>query len=162
MTAFDPLTALRMLHDGGVRFVLIGGLAGRQHGSTTVTNDLDICYDRAPDNLERLASVLTAVRAWPRLVDRDVPFVLDARALRNGDTFTFDTDLGPLDVLATPSGTSGYVDLVAGAAPVDLGGFEVMLVALDDLIRMKRAAARPKDRVEVEILLALRDELTES
>lgn len=161
MTPFDPLAALRHLRDAEVRFVLIGGLAGRQHGSTTVTNDLDICYDRDPENVQRLAAALSAIHAWPRGMDRELPFLLDARTLRNGDTFTFDTDFGALDVLGTPSGTSGYADLVAGSTPVDLGGFEVQLVALDDLIRMKRAAARPKDRVEVEILLALRDELTE-
>jgi hypothetical protein len=44
---------------------------------------------------------------------------------------------------------------------MDLGGFVVNVVALDDLIRMKRAAGRPKDRIEVEVLLALRDEITE-
>jgi hypothetical protein len=32
------------------------------------------------------------------------------------------------------------------------------VAALDDLIRMKRAAGRAKDRAEVEILAALREE----
>jgi hypothetical protein len=36
---------------------------------------------------------------------------------------------------------------------------ELQVVGLDDLMRMKRAAGRPKDRVELEILGALRDEL---
>jgi hypothetical protein len=159
--AFDPLPPLRVLHEAGVRFVLIGGLAGREHGSATITNDLDICYDRAPDNLERLAAALATMHARLRGVDEDVPFVLDARTLRNGDSFTFDTDYGAVDVLATPSGTSGYPDLVAGAKDVDLGGFVVQVVALDDLIRMKRSAGRLKDRIEVEVLVALRDEKTE-
>ena len=162
MSAFDPLPALRVLHQHDVRFVLIGGLAGREHGSTTVTNDLDVCYDRAPDNLERLAVALRAMNARLRGIDEDVPFVLDARTLRNGDSFTFETDYGAVDVLATPSGTSGYPDLVAGAEPMDLGEFAVQVVALNDLIRMKRAAGRPKDRIEVEVLIALRDEMTES
>jgi len=162
VTEFQPFAALRALHDGGVRFVLIGGLAGRERGSTTVTNDLDICYDRGPDNLERLAAVLNAVHARLRGVDEEVPFVLDARTLRNGDSFTFVTDYGSIDVLATPSGTSGYADLAASADTRDFGGFTVDVVALDDLIRMKRAAGRPKDRIEVEVLLALRDEINES
>jgi hypothetical protein len=93
-------------------------------------------------------------------VAEDVPFVLDARTLRNGDSFTFDTDLGAFDVLATPSGTSGYQDLAAGAQRMDIGGVEVDVVALDDLIRMKRAAGRVKDRLAVEELIALRDETT--
>lgn len=29
---------------------------------------------------------------------------------------------------------------------------------IDDLIRMKRASARPKDRIELEVLRAVRDE----
>lgn len=156
---FQPLAVLRALTEAGVRFVLIGGLAGRQRGSATVTNDTDICYDRAPDNLERLAGALRDMHATLRGVDEDVPFLLDARTLRNGDSFTFVTDYGAVDVLATPSGTSGYDDLVAGADTMDLGGFSVQVVALDDLIRMKRAAARPKDRIEVEVLVALRDEI---
>ena len=156
---FDPVAVLRALTEGGVRFVLIGGLAGRERGSTTVTNDVDVCYDRAPDNLERLAATLAGMNARLRGVDEDVPFLLDARTLRNGDSFTFDTDFGAVDVLATPSGTSGYGDLLAGADEVDFGDFRVPVVALDDLIRMKRAAGRAKDRIEVEVLLALRDEV---
>lgn len=153
----DPLAAIRALHDADVRFVLIGGQAGRARGSSTLTQDVDVCYDRAPDNLERLATSLVAMHARLRGVDEDVPFVLDARTLRNGDSFTFDTDYGALDILATPSGTAGYEDLVAGADTMDFGGFDVAVVALDDLIRMKRAAGRPKDRIEVEVLIALRD-----
>jgi len=34
-----------------------------------------------------------------------------------------------------------------------------MIASIDDLIRMKRSAARPKDRVELEILGALREEI---
>lgn len=162
MIVFDPIPPLRALHDAGVRFVLIGGLAGRQRGSSTVTNDLDVCYDRAPDNLERLATTLRAMNARLRGVAEDVPFILDARTLRNGDSFTFDTDYGALDILATPSGTAGYADLVRGAERMDVGGFAVDVVSLDDLIRMKRAAGRLKDRIEVEVLVALRDETMES
>jgi len=157
---FDPDPALRLLVARGVVFVLIGGLAARQHGSPTVTRDLDICYERSAENAARLADALREMRATLRGVEEDVPFILDARTIRNGDSFTFVTEYGSVDILATPSGTAGYPDLVAGAVTMDFGGYEVDVVALDDLIRMKRAAGRPKDRVEVEILIALRDELT--
>jgi hypothetical protein len=42
---------------------------------------------------------------------------------------------------------------------VDLDGLVVRVSSLDDLIRMKRAASRPQDRIAVEWLSALRDEL---
>ncbi|HVE99021.1 MAG TPA: hypothetical protein VNA12_07565 [Mycobacteriales bacterium] len=158
---FDPDPALRLLVTNGVRFVLIGGLAARQHGSTTVTNDLDVCYERSPENAERLAASLREMQARLRGVAEEVPFILDARTIRNGDSFTFTTAYGSIHILATPSGTSGYPDLAAGAISVDFGGYVVDVVALDDLIRMKRAAGRLKDRIEVENLIALRDLLTE-
>jgi hypothetical protein len=34
----------------------------------------------------------------------------------------------------------------------------VSVASIDDLIRMKRAAGRPKDLIEVEVLAAVRDE----
>lgn len=156
----DPLAAIRALQEHDVRFILIGGQAARARGSSSLTQDLDLCYDRAPDNLERLATALNAMHARLRGVAEEVPFVLDARTLRNGDSFTFDTDFGAVDILATPSGTAGFGDLASDR--MDLGGVVVDVVALDDLIRMKRAAGRPKDRIEVEVLIALRDEITES
>ena len=35
----------------------------------------------------------------------------------------------------------------------------MLVVSIDDLIRMKRAAGRAKDLIEVEVLAAVRDEL---
>jgi predicted nucleotidyltransferase len=45
------------------------------------------------------------------------------------------------------------------AVPIELSGVRVHAAGLDDLIAMKRAAGRPKDRVELEILGALREEI---
>ena len=150
--------ALRALTDGGVRFVLIGGVAARVQGSPTLTRDLDICYARDPANLEATAGVLDRAHARLRGVAEDVPFRLDARSLRAGDTLTFVTDFGDLDILGRPSGTLGYEDLVKDAQPLDLGGFVVLVASVDDLIRMKLAAGRPKDLIEAEVLGALREE----
>ncbi|MCA1735343.1 MAG: hypothetical protein LC739_04300 [Actinobacteria bacterium] len=146
------------LHEYAVEFVVIGGIAGRLWGSPTVTNDLDLCYRRAPDNVLRLADALNSIHARLRGVDEEVPFRLDAASLANGDSFTFVTDAGNLDVLAAPSGTTGYEDLLRTAEKVNLEDLTVNVCNIEDLIRMKRAAARPKDLIEVEVLAAVRDE----
>ena len=156
---FDPLRAITVLIGHGVRFVLIGGFAARLHGSTTVTNDLDLCCARDPDNLEALAAALRAMHARLRGVDDDVPFLLDAESLHHGDRFTFVTDAGRVDILGMPSGVSGFDELARAAVRMDLDGLNVMVASIDDLIRMKRAAAHPKDLIEVEVLGALRDEI---
>jgi hypothetical protein len=156
---FDPLAALRALSDAGVDFVVIGGFAARLHGSPTLTVDLDVCYRREPENLERIAAVLVAAGARLRGVDDDVPFVLDAATLAGGDSFTFTTRFGSLDILGTPSGTAGFDALVDASVEYDAGGLVVRIAALDDIIAMKQAAGRPKDLIEVEVLGALREEI---
>jgi len=155
---FDPVAALQVLTAHGVDFVVIGGIAARIWGSPTVTRDLDICYARAPANFERLAAALQEVHAKLRGVKDDVPFRLDARTLAAGDSFTFKSDVGDLDCLGTPTGTGGYDDLKAGAELIDVDVLKVWVTSLADLIEMKRAAGRNKDRVELEVLGALRDE----
>lgn len=157
---FRPLDVLHVLARHGVRFVLIGGLASTARGSPVITGDIDICYARDPDNLERLAAALRELNARlrGRGIPDDLPFQLDAATLEAGDSFTFVTSAGSVDILGTPSGTSGFRDLVAGASELEIGGLPVMVASLDDLIRMKRAASRTKDLEHLEWLLALRDE----
>ena len=161
LPAFDPLRLLEVLNRNGVRFVVVGGIAARLRGSPTVTRDLDICYARNPANLRALAAALADLHAQLRGVPPGLPFHPDARTLMAGDTFTLETDAGDLDVLGTPAGTDGFPDLARNATPTDLGGLTVLVATVDDLIRMKHAAGRPKDLIEVEVLGALRDELGE-
>jgi hypothetical protein len=142
-----------------VRFVLIGGFAGRLWGSNTITNDLDICYARDRPNLEALASALRELGAILRGAPKDLPFLLYAQTLERGDHLTFETKFGDLDCLGTPAGSKGFQDLVDGSAEMVVDSIRVLVASLQDLIRLKRTAARPKDLVEVEILAALREEI---
>ena len=157
--SFDPLSVLRTLADHDVRFVLIGGFAAAIRGSPVITGDVDICYARDDDNLERLAAALDELGATLRGAPPNVPFQLDAQTLKAGDHFTFATRAAPLDCLGTPAGTDGFADLDASATDEDLDGLVVRVASVDDLIRMKRAAGRPQDLIAVEWLAALRDEL---
>jgi hypothetical protein len=156
---FNAVPLLERLREHGVEFVVIGGIAGIAHGSPMLTRDLDICYARTPENYEALAAALRSVHATLRGAPADLPFKLDARTIQMGDHFTFSTDVGPLDCLGTPSGSGGYSQLLENAVEVRLRGVPFKVCGLDDLIRMKRAAGRPKDLVALENLGALRAEL---
>jgi len=162
---FDPVAALRVLNDAGVRYVIIGGFAADLLGAPLNTNDLDVCYERTPENLERLADALRRLEARLRVagVDEELPFLLDSRTLAAGDSFTFVTTAGDLDILGTPSGTAGFEDLSTKAQEYDLGdGLLVRVVALADLIRMKRASLRLKDRMQLEVLAAMSEMIDEA
>ncbi len=163
--AFDPTLAFRVLNEHNVRYVVIGGLAGEFLGAPLGTNDIDICYQWTTENMKRLAEALRQLGAKLRVakVDEELPFLLDHATLAAGDSVSFRTDAGDLDVLATPSGTGGFRDLDAGATTCDLGeGLVVRVVGLDDLIRMKEASARPKDEAHLNVLSALKAMLDEA
>jgi hypothetical protein len=158
---FQPDVILRSLIDHGVRFVLIGGLAAQAHGSPSLTGDLDICYARDGANLARLAATLSELSAVRRGLPVDAPRMppLDARTLRAGGLFTLVTTAGDFDLLATPDPGFDYEHLCASAVSTTIAGQPVLVASLADLIEMKRAAGRPKDRIELEILGALREEI---
>jgi predicted nucleotidyltransferase len=147
---------LRRLVDGGVDFVVIGGIAAIAHGSPQVTQDLDIAYATDEANLERLGTVLVALGATLCGVTDDVPFVPDGHTLRRTRMLTLDTSEGRLDLLAEPDGASGYAALRANAIEATVSDATVRIAGLEDLLAMKKAAGRPKDRIYVEELEAIR------
>jgi len=158
---FDPLTTIRVLLAHRVRFVLIGGYAASLRGSPVITGDLDLCYARDRDNLERLAGALQELGArlrGPNVPD-ELPFRADADTLEGGDHFTFQTRTGSLDIIGTPAGTAGFKDLEAAATETTIDGMTVRVASLDDLIRMKERAGRPKDIAHLQWLRALRQEI---
>ncbi len=160
MTDSSQLDALEKLTARRVRFVVIGGVAANAWGAPIITYDTDICYARDEGNLKRMVRALKDLNARLRGAPEDVPFILDAKTLKMGGNFTFSTDAGSLDILAFPSGApGGYEELAPAAEAMNFGGFTVKVAAIDDLIRMKRHAGRPKDLAILEELGALRDEI---
>jgi hypothetical protein len=127
------LGILRGLDAAGVRFVVIGGMAGQLHGSSRFTNDVDICYDTGPDNLAVLAMLLQRWRAYSREIESGLPFTIDARALHSLESLTLTTTEGNLDVFARVPGVGSYVQAIAQSRVFDLDGFPVPIEALRDL-----------------------------
>jgi hypothetical protein len=158
---FQPDIILRSLIEHGVEFIVIGGMAAQAHGSPSLTGDLDICYERSGENLARLAATLRELAAVRRGLPPDAPKMppLDARTLRAGGLFTLATVAGDFDVLGNPDPDFDFERLKVTAVTTTVAGQLVLIASLYDLIAMKRAAGRPKDRIELEILGALREEL---
>jgi hypothetical protein len=145
--AFDPVPLLKALAEGGVDFVVIGGVAGGSYGSAYGTFDVDVAYARDRGNLERLARVLRTLGAELRGAPPGLPFQLAAKTLESGANFTFSTPLGALDILSDPAGAPPYARLKSAGTTVTLSGTEIVVASLDHLIAMKEAAGRPKDKL---------------
>ncbi|NUQ11158.1 MAG: hypothetical protein HUU26_02355 [Gemmatimonadaceae bacterium] len=143
----------------GVRFVVIGGVAATIQGSARFTNDIDICYDPAEGNLERLVALLTRWRACLRGVERGLLFILDVRAFRTTPIMTLTTEVGDIDVLDVVPGVGDYAAALKASEAVEIGDVEFRSLRLEALIASRRAMRRPKDvehLIELEALLALR------
>ena len=158
---FEPRELLARLVDAGVEFVIIGGLAAQAHGSPSITADVDIVPSWDPANLRRVEAVLRDIIAIRHGVPPGGPALppLDARTLLAGAEFTLNSRFGRIDLLANPDPGLDYAELRRSAVLVSFLGMPLRFASLDDLIAMKRAAGRPKDRVELEILGALREEI---
>ena len=141
----DYHKALDTLRGGGVRFIVIGGVAATAHGSTQLTNDLDVVYARDADDIARLAVALAPHNPYLRGVPPGLPFRFDAATIKRGLNFTLDTDFGPLDLLGDATGGGTYDALLPHTLSLDLFGAPCLCVDLPTLIRLKRAAGRPKD-----------------
>jgi transcriptional regulator with XRE-family HTH domain len=154
----EPHPLLRALVQHGVDFVLIGGMAGLARGSSYPTFDLDVAYARDPDNLERLSRALIELSVTLRGAPSDLSFVADARTLKGGANFTFDTEFGMFDVLGDVEGISSYEELRRDATMMYVKGFAIRVASIDHLIEMKKAANRTKDKLMLEELIVLADE----
>lgn len=156
MTDLEKL--LRVLDDGGVDFIVVGGVAAVAHGSARLTQDLDVSYSRSPENLERLVSALSPLAPYLRGAPPGLPFLWDRATVRRGLNFTLTTNLGDLDLLGEITGGGGYEDLLQHTVKLELFGMECRCLDLEWLIRVKRSAGRPQDLEVVAELEALREE----
>jgi hypothetical protein len=151
--AFDAEEILRVLTAHSVDFVVIGGVAVQGHGYIRGTHDIDIIVRPASLNLSRLSEALAGLEAELR-----VPGTLkltDPHQLRQAPHIPVITRAGPLDIVNVEhvaGAPRSYDALKDAALIVELSGFDVAIAGLSDLIRMKRAAGRDQDLMDIEAL----------
>ena len=154
----DYRSLLETLAGAEVEFILVGGVAATIHGSARLTQDVDVVYARSDENIARLASALVPHRPYLRGAPEGLPFRWDEATLRNGLNFTLTTGIGDLDLLGEIAGGGGYEDLLPHTLRVELFGCTICCLDLKTLIRVKRAAGRPKDLEALAELEALLEE----
>ena len=141
----DYARLISALDQAGVDFIVIGGLAASAHGSPRFTQDVDVLYSRADDNIARLVRALAPLRPSVRGAPPGLPFEWSVRTLARGLNFTLTTTAGSLDLLGEIVGGGSYEALRAHSTVMRIFRRDVRVLNLDALIRAKRAAGRPKD-----------------
>jgi predicted nucleotidyltransferase len=156
VTDFERLLAA--LNDGGVTFIVVGGFAATAHGSAHVTIDLDVVYARTPENISRLSRALKPFEPYLRGAPAGLPFRFDVATIERGLNFRLRTTVGDLDLLGEATGSGTYEGLLAHTERRQVFGRDTLIVDLETLIRLKRAAGRPKDLERIAELEAIADE----
>jgi len=145
----DTESLLRSLNAHEVRYVVIGATAFPVHGYARATLDIDIFIEASPENAERTLAAL-------RDVGYDVTDVTTDDLLRKKlliRQYLLETDIHPFVAGVTFEEVwRNRVEDVVGRTPAFFAG-------LDDLIRMKQAAGRPKDLEDLRALLKLKERL---
>jgi predicted nucleotidyltransferase len=160
MTNFNHL--LRVLTEAGVEFLVIGGFAATAHGSSRLTEDVDILYCRSEENIGRLTTALAPLSPYLRDVPKGLPFRLDVATIARGLNFTLTTDCGPLDLFGEILGGGTYENLIGGSVELEIFGIPCRCLSLPQLIHIKKATGRPKDILALAELEALRETLDEA
>lgn len=154
----NPLPLLRQFLAADARIALIGGLAAVLHGVPLVTNDIDLCYDTAADNRDRIVAVLAPLHPSLRVGGmtaeeaRSLPFFWDSRTLRDNPNVSLDTDAGPIDLAGIVPGIGTFADVLAVAQLIDVDGIAIPVLDLSGLILAAQAAGRPRNLIEVTFL----------
>src|SRR5262249_26242524 len=127
-------------------------------GSSRLTDDIDIAYLRTPENISRLAAALAPLDPYLRGAPPGLPFKFDERTISHGLNFTLITSMGAIDLLGEVLGGGTYEDLLGDTVEIEVFGVRVRCLNLESLIRVKRAAGRPKDLEAIAELCTIRDE----
>lgn len=164
------LTSFQMLAEGleraGVRYLIAGGLAVNAHGYLRFTKDVDLVVQLIPENIARTFGALAALGYRPL-----VPITAEQfsdKSLRDG----WIRDKGmlvlqfwsnqhretPVDVFVTEPFPFDEEYARAATRPLE-GSLTVRFASIPALIRMKEAAGRPQDLIDIEYMrMRLKDD----
>ena len=139
------LDILRRLSEYGTDFVVIGGTAGVAHGSSLVTEDLEVCVPLTHENVSRILAALADLNPRWRMPPSRPPVPLDASKLAGFKNLYILSDWGQVDFLSEITGIGDYAEVSRRSVTLDISGRPCRVLSLDALIEAKRAMGRPKD-----------------
>lgn len=148
---FEPDRVVAALNAARIEYVVVGGLAAGAHGVVRATRDLDLVA--APDqlNMDRLAECLQTLGG-----EHPIQGPLTGAALRKPASFKVQTKHGEVQVLNRMAGIPSFAELRRDQILVEIASDAIAPVcSLAHLRAMKRAADRPRDRVDLAELAEL-------
>ncbi len=140
----DLTELLCLLNEAKVRYLIIGGQATIAYSEPRYTKDLDIWVEPSRLNAQRLINALEKFGA-------PINSVTIADFEKPGTVFIFGIEPNRVDILTKVKGATFARCYKARTMHV-LSRFKIPFVSIHDLIKIKKATARPQDLIDVEKL----------
>jgi len=137
---------LKLLNEHNVCYVIIGAAAFAAHGWSRTTQDIDIFIEATPENARRVREAF--IEFGYDMTDASIEEILEKKILLR--QYIVEADIHPSVKGAT------FSSVWKSRVDDKLYGVPTHFASLEDLIRMKKAAGRPKDKEDLKYLLRLR------
>ena len=155
----DTQEFIRLLHSHRVHYVITGGEAVIYYGHVRLTGDVDIFYDRQPENAQRLFQAL--IDFW----DGDIPSVSAPEELtKAGLILQFGRPPNRIDLLSRIEGISfeeAWSERREVLLVSESDAVPTYYIGLEQLITNKESAGRPRDRDDLKYLKQIAQEESE-
>jgi len=134
-----------------VKYVIIGAAAFSAHGWSRTTRDIDIFIEATSENAKRVVKALSEFGY--DMTDASIDEILNKKILLR--QYILETDIHPFVKGAK------FASVWKERVKDKLYDVPTCFASLNHLIRMKRAAGRPKDKEDLKQLLHIRKILRE-
>lgn len=141
--------ALAALNRAKLEAVMIGNAAAALHGAPVTTIDVDFLFRATPGNIKKLKAVSRDLHG---VIMRPYYPVSKLYRLTNDDRGL------QLDFMPTIHGIRSFEGVRERAVTIQIAGQTGLIACLEDIIRSKQAAARPRDQAVLPILRQTLDE----
>lgn len=133
---------LNTLNTEGVEYLIVGAHAVIAYTEPRFTKDLDILVRPAPDNARKVYRALMKFGAPMREIKAEDFLDVD---------LVYQIGIAPnrIDILTSVKGVT-FEEALADSRQIDYDGVPARIMGRATLIRAKKAADRPQDRLDVE------------
>ena len=142
----DTESLLKLLNEHDVHYIVIGATAFPVHGYARATLDVDIFIEATPENAQKTLAALKELGY--DVIDISIEDLLTKKLLIR--QYVLETDIHPFVTGVT------FEEVWRNRVEDKIGQTSANFASLDDLIRMKQAAGRPKDLEDLRVLLKLK------
>mgnify|MGYP001595643357 CR=1 FL=1 len=151
------------LDEAKIRYLIVGGVAVNLYGYSRFTGDIDIVLSLDKKNLEKLSKLMHELGYTERQPSSvkdlgDTKKLEDFVKKKGMKAFTFVSSNKPhLDIDIIVEESLSFEKFYTKKTIIKVWGLLLPVLNIDDLIEMKKGAARDKDKMDIEALLKLKE-----